>query len=172
MVQSSPQRQARDERTRVRCVGMDEVDNHILRIGLAGWQKACCGRKFPARGDIGLRDIAEVLPNTALIRVFGGGTDYEGCVLGDAVVRAYGIDLQRQKVSDLERDAPSFGKRLRTVLDRVIRARGPVAVYRVAGHDFPEARSPTAEAVLLPLGAQEAEIDYILAFISFGADFQ
>jgi len=172
MLLSSPQRHTRQSRTRLRYVGIDEIDSPILRVGLACWQKACLGRRYPARDDIRLRDIAETLHNAVLIRVLGEGADYEFCILGDAVIRAYGVDLQRQKVSDVERSAPSFGKRLRTLFDRIVAMKCPVAVRREAGRDFPEARSQTAEALLLPLGAEEAGIDYVLGFASFDSGIQ
>jgi len=172
MVQLPPLRRVFPVRTQLLPIKTEEISSHALRIGLANWQMVRLGRRFPARDDIKLRNIAGALHNAAMIRVLDDGADYECCVLGDAVTYAYSVVLQGRKVSDVEYDAPSFGNRIHTLLDQVMATKCPVAMRRIAGRDFPEAKSPNAEAVLLPLGPGETRIDHILAFVSFDPDPQ
>lgn len=171
MTEPAEFQRSRPRETQLHHIEVEDLGNDILRAGLASWQTVCLGRRFPARDDLELRNIASALPHAALIKVLDEGRDYECSVVGDAVIRAYNLPLKKQKVSDLERDAPSFGQRARMLFDQVLLAGHPIAARRIAGHDFPEARFSCAEAVLLPLGPEQTKIDHILAFAAFGSSF-
>lgn len=144
-------------------IGLDDLRYEPVREGLAYWQSLRGTRAFPAREQIEPRAIARLLTNTIVIKVIGGGTDFEFLTVGDEVMRAYRTSLIHRRLSDIAVDMPNSAAWWGYVYQDIFHHRKPWAVRYGAGFDG-EAKFSDAEAVVLPLGATDAVVDHILTF--------
>lgn len=144
-------------------MGLDEVCYAPVRDGLTYWQSLRGTRAFPSREQIEPQAIARILTNTIVIKVLGGGTDFEFLIVGDEVMRAYRKPLIHRRLSDIALDMPNSAAWWGYVYQDICLHRKPWAVRYGAGFDG-EAKFSAAEAVVLPLGATDTVVDHILTF--------
>lgn len=144
-------------------IGLDDLRYPEVCEGLAYWQSLRGTRAFPSREQIEPRGIARILTNTILIKVLGGGTDFEFAIVGDEVMRAYRTPLIHRRLSDIARDMPNSAAWWGYVYQDICLNRKPWAVRYGAGFDG-EAKFSDAEAVVLPLGPTDAAVDHLITF--------
>lgn len=144
-------------------IALNELRYPEVREGLAYWQSLRGTRAFPAREQIEPRGIARLLDNVILLKVIGGGTDFEFVIVGDEVSRAYRTALIHRRLSDIANDLPNSAAWWGYVYQDICRNRKPWAVRYGAGFDG-EAKFSDAEAVLLPLGPTDIVVDHIITF--------
>jgi hypothetical protein len=151
------------EPTRFEFCSLQDIDDPLLRTGIAYWEKLRGGRAFPAREQIGPRAIAPLLSRTVLIKVLEDGADFEYVVVGDEVARAYKAKLIHRRISDIAREMPNNIDFWGGVYRQICKDHKPVAVRIVAGHDG-ETHFSEGTVVLLPLGSSDERVDHMITF--------
>lgn len=146
-------------------IGLEELHKPALRLATDYWLSQCPEDGFPAREDIKPRAIASLLRHMSLVKVLDGDFVYR--VVGDGIVRAYGMRMQNRSLNDIAGEAPTFGALVRDFFTRVVEGATPLAVRGVVGRDCPEANFTDFENVFLPLGADHKTVDHILAVSAY-----
>lgn len=144
----------------------DELEHPLVRFGVEYWNRLRGERSFPSRDQIKPRDLAPVLSMTSIHKVLDDG-DFEYRIVGDAVVRAFGVNLQNRRLSEVEVELPTFRQFVRPVLVHVAKRRMPVAVRGRVGHDAAGTNFTHHENVILPLGPTDDVVDHIIAFSNY-----
>jgi hypothetical protein len=150
--------------TSIDFVPITELQQRAVRLGFDYWQRQCGTRKFPARTQIRPNEIATVLSQFSLIKVWEGGADYEVRIAGDSMNCAYRAPLNGRLISDIATDLPLMAARWRRIFDEIVATGLPLAVRTHAGHDLPETNFTDSEAVFLPLGDSDDVVDHLLLF--------
>ena len=146
-------------------IGLDQLQNPVLRLGAAYWTAQRGEHRIPARQQIKPRAIAPALRNMVLFKVLNGDFAYR--VVGDAIVRAYSVPLQNRRLSEIILEAPKVGSTVHELLTRVVRSGEPLAIRGRVGHDVIEANFTDFENALLPLGADHQNVDHILTVSTY-----
>jgi hypothetical protein len=145
-------------------VRLEEIEHPILVDGLTYWRDLCAGRKYPARSDVTLRGLANLLHNTLLLRVIDGGRDYEYRFEGDAHVQAHGVSVQGKSWSEISQNGSDLRQFNKIVYDRVVENAAPIAVRGWMERDSQHWELIYREAVYLPLGQKDGSVEHILGF--------
>ncbi|MEI9885744.1 MAG: PAS domain-containing protein [Rhizomicrobium sp.] len=146
----------------VEVIGIDELDDPLVKLGCRYWTALRGTRRFPARAEIAPRGMLAFLRHVVLLKVIDGGVDYEYRIAGDAHVAAIGAPFQGMRLSQIEAVAPDFGRMARATYAHVVAAAEPYCVRGWMGRDVPHARFAYHESAFLPLGATEAAVDHLL----------
>jgi hypothetical protein len=146
-------------------IAFSSLESEPLRLGYEYWKSKCGGRRFPAREDIRPREIAPLLRYVSLIKV--DGDDFVYRIVGDTIVMSYGVPLQNRRLSDLVYDEPGFGAFVIPFLRQVADTGEPLARRGKVGRDVTRVNFTHCENLLLPLGADDATVDYVLTFSSY-----
>jgi hypothetical protein len=101
------------------------------------------------------------IEHASMARVLAGGQDYEFEFIGDAHVRAYGVDHSGRRVSDIARLSPRFGRQLKASYDLVRISAHPHAFQGTIGAEDSAARFVWFETAYLPIG-ERGSVDYVL----------
>jgi hypothetical protein len=140
----------------------DEVQHPSMRLGLDYWRRQKGERRFPSRDDIKPRDLTPALQHLSLLKVSDGDFLYR--IVGDAVVRSYDVALQHRRLSEIAQTSPAFGAIATPLFQSVLENKAPLAIRGTTGHDAQRANFTDYEALFLPLGPDDATVDYILVF--------
>jgi len=97
----------------------------------------------------------------SIASVIDDGADYEFEYIGHAHVRAYGVNHQGKRVSELTQQSPRFGKQLRASYDLVRISGHPHAFQGTLGNENADARFVGFETVYLPFG-EHGSVTHIL----------
>lgn len=143
-------------------IGLDSVENSLIRAGIGYWRRLKGDRAYPSRQQLSPRDIAGLLRNVILVKVIGNGEDYEFRIVGDAHVQMSGFNMQGNHMRDLKRISPGFAIMLQRLYERVLTTRAPFALRGVM--DRPGQPPIASESVLMPLGPDDSTVDHILVF--------
>ena len=106
-------------------------------------------------------DLGAAIAHASMARVLDGGQDYEFEFIGDAHVRAYGIDHRGRRVSDIARLSPRFGRQLKASYDLVRISAHPHAFQGTIGAEHAQTRFVWFETAYLLIGSN-GSVDYIL----------
>jgi hypothetical protein len=147
-----------------RFLTLDEVEQPILREGIAYWKGIRGARKYPSRSDVSPRDLGRLLRNTLLIGVLDGGADYEFRIVGDAPVVALGRNFQGVRLSEMDETGNMRGITCRSLYGHVVKTGEPRAIRGCVASNISRMFPIQCEAVFLPLGPDDATVDYILGF--------
>jgi hypothetical protein len=146
---------------------IDSAQNVVIRKAINYWHSVCGARSFPARSDLTLRGLANVLRYTVIVSVIEAGADYEYRFVGDAEREAYKTDFKGVRLSAIEATAPKFGAILRTTYERVRSERKPILIRARVDHPSADEWLPFHETVFFPLGVTDNAVDHIL-IVSIG----
>ena len=138
-----------------------EAQNPLLRRAFELWSTLRGQRRFPRRGEVTPRNMAEFLRNTVLVRVVDGGKDFQFRIVGDAIVQVQGDSFQGMTTAEIDERIPGYGAMLCSVY-REICARGEPLAYRGW---FVQPHTKMAffhESIILPIGPDDATVDHIL----------
>jgi hypothetical protein len=138
-----------------------EVQNPLVRKGLALWQRQRGTRRFPGRSEMSPRQLSSLLRNTVLVRVLGNAEDFEFRIVGDAIVTVQGASFQGMTTTQIEAVLPSYGKMLRRSYVAVCESGEPSA-YRGWFDRGADGRAFFHESLILPLGADDQTVDHLL----------
>jgi hypothetical protein len=147
-----------------RFLSVDEIESSILKDGVAYWQSIRQGRKFPPRSAVTPRGLGHLLRNTMLIGVIGGGTDYKFRIVGDAPVAALGRNFQGVCLSEMDETGNMRGITCRQLYSGVVKSGEPKAIRGCMASNIRLHFPIQCEGVFLPLGPNDATVDFILGF--------
>ena len=153
------------EVTQIDHIGLDQLQNSVLRLGAAYWKTQRGEHRFPSRAEIKPRGIAPALRNMVLFKVLNGDFVYR--VVGDAIVRAYSVPLQNRRLSEVILEAPKIGSTVHKLLTQVVRSGEPLAIRGHIGRDATDVNFTDFENALLPLGADHKTVDHILTVSTY-----
>jgi hypothetical protein len=139
----------------------DTVAAAPLRAGVAWWRSARANRPYPARQDMHPRQMRGLLPYMSLVRVVDDGADFEHRIVGDVMVRAFSVQIQNRRFSEIAGDAPDFIARCYSLFRLAVETAAPVAWRSIAGFDNATIVITHGEVILLPLG--RTKVDHVLA---------
>jgi len=105
--------------------------------------------------------MAAVLPFTLIVAVIDGGADYEFRYVGDAERQAFKRNFKGMRVTDVEKEVPSFGNILHVTYDKVRASGEPFVVRGLVDHEPSDKWMPYHETAFLPLGSADV-VDHIL----------
>jgi hypothetical protein len=150
------------ERTNFALLPLDEVESPSARYGIALWRTLRGERRFPARGDLNLREIAPIMRHMSLVAVIDGGADFENGFVGDVVVRAHDVPIAHRRFSDVARDMPTLMGGVTPLFRQVVETGLPLAYRGRTGHDMAHVVYTDFEGVLLPLGETDDAVDHVV----------
>jgi hypothetical protein len=146
-------------------IALEAVDSAIVRRGIEYWRGLRGARRFPSRSDLSPRSFADLLRNTALLRV--SEADYEYRIVGDAYVIAHGFSMQGLRWSDIDKFSPGYGAVLKPFYDGIVRDAEPFAMRGWTVRNQTRKQYVYSECVFLPLGADGEHVDHVLNFAVF-----
>jgi len=161
-IAQSTKPQSGPDNSSVYVVSLDELENAVVRTGVAYWRALKAGRKLPARSQLRPRDMIGILRNIVLLKVIDGGQDYEYRITGDAHVQAYGLSFQDMRINQIVALSPEFGQMMFGLYEHVRVTAEPFAVRGWVGREIPDARFVYYESVFLPLAEDGETVDHIL----------
>ncbi|MCM0020945.1 MAG: PAS domain-containing protein [Tagaea sp.] len=139
------------------------------------WREKRGARKMPCRADLEPGDIPDLLPDIALVDVFGDAPYLRYRLVGTRQVAARGLDPTGKPVSEghLGRDLPGMREQVISNYRRVIESGRPL--FRdtsIAGHDnrgdiLLGGRLIARFSLFLPLSAGGETVDMILVYSRF-----
>jgi hypothetical protein len=149
------------EKTSVAAIGMADLLCPETTALVQSWKKWRGWHALAPYRAWAEADLGAVIAHASMARVLDGGQDYEFEFIGDAHVRAYGIDHRGRRVSDIARLSPRFGRQLKASYDLVRISAHPHAFQGTIGAEHSQARFVWFETAYLPVGAN-GSVDYIL----------
>lgn len=144
-----------------RRVALPDIESPLLAEVLAMWEAKKRGRNFPARADIGPRDMAKFLRHITLYRVSPDGDDFEYRVMGDAAVQAWGRNFAGFNAEQLNAVEPGMGDVIRRICGSVARRHEPLVLRGTLSRGQHE--HIRQESIFLPLGPDDGTVDHILS---------
>lgn len=153
------------EATLMTVIAPQELRSSPTRQGYDYWCRARAARRFPSRDDIKPRDIAGALTYMVLIKVIDNSSEFQFRIVGGHAGRGYGTDLTNRLLSDVAKEIPRPAENWRKIYHQVVESGMPLALHITAGRDAVEANFTEAEAVFLPLGSTEQNVEYVLTFV-------
>lgn len=142
-------------------IALPEIENPLVQRALDIWQNARGARTMPARADMSPRVMSGLLRNTVLVRVLGGGDEFEFRIVGDAIVQAQGSSLQGMTMAQIDLVLPGYGTVLHGIYRNVHHKRQPFA-YRGWYVRDADGRAMFHESLVMPLGEDGETVDHIL----------
>lgn len=121
-------------------------------------------RRWPARKEMTLRQMAGLLPYMSLVKVLGDGIDFEHRIVGDAIVQAFNVPIQNRRFSEIAKEAPMLIESSFALFRQVAATGVPIAWRQRVGHNGMHIVFTDAEMVLLPFGDGGDAVDHIAAF--------
>jgi hypothetical protein len=149
------------QKTSVSTVDLADIRCTETSALVQAWNKWRGWHAMPAYRAWIEADLGGDLEHASMARVVDGDHDYEFEFIGDAHVRAYGINHQGRRISDIARLSPRFGKQLKASYDLVRISGHPHAFQGAIGAEDSSARFVWFETAYLPFGAPGA-VDCIL----------
>jgi hypothetical protein len=151
--------------TSVAVIALEELRSPRTRLGLDYWRMLRGTRCFPTRDEIKPRDIAGALTNMVLVKVLNGGADFQFRIVGHHASLGYHTVFTNRLFSDVAVELPRASQNWGNICRLIVDNGAPIAVRVLSGFDAPEANFAEAEAVFLPLGGTEHEVDHVLTFV-------
>lgn len=99
--------------------------------------------------------------HASVARVIDDGRDYEFDYIGETHVRAYGVNHQGKRVSDIVELSPRFGRQLKASYDLVRISGRPHAFQGTVGTEQEQSRFVWFETVYLPF-SDDGAVGHIL----------
>lgn len=147
--------------TSVSAIGLADIACEATLALVHAWKKWRGWHAMPSYRSWIDADLGPHHEHASMARVIDGGHDYEFEFIGDAHVRAYGMNHQGKRVSDIARLSPRFGKQLKASYDLVRISGHPHAFQGAIGDTDSSARFVWFETAYLPFGAS-GSVDCIL----------
>lgn len=153
------------EQTSIELVPLEELQDATLRGAAVYWLELRGCRRFPSRAALNPRRLLSALRHMALVRVIGAGADYEYRIVGDSVACAFRVRMHNRLLSEILPEAPSMGSKLARIYTRCVQTREGFALRGVVGREAEAATFTHVEALILPMGVEDATVDHLLTFM-------
>jgi hypothetical protein len=157
---SSPESGSR-ETAQVAAIGIADVACDETLALVRAWKKWRGWHAMPSYRAWLEGDIGRALAHASIAKVVDGGRDYEFEFIGDAHVRAYGVNHQGKRVSDIAQLSPRFGRQLKASYDLVRISGHPHAFQGAIDAERAGSRFVWFETAYLPLG-EHGDVGHIL----------
>jgi hypothetical protein len=151
-------------------IALDDIQNPMLRKGLALWERMRGENRFPARAQMSPREMSGLLRNTVLVKVLDNGADFQFRIVGDAIVMAQGASFQGMTMGEIDQALPGYGTMLRDVYTRVYETGEPLA-FRGWFERSADKRPFFHESLVLPLGDGQT-VDHILVIGVYAFEYE
>lgn len=158
---------AQQDRSSVASIGLSEIACSETETLVLAWRKWRGWHAMPPHGAWVDARLGPFRANASVARVIEGGGDYEFEFIGDEHVRAYGVNHQGRRVSDIAKASPRFAKQLKASYDLVRISGRPHAFQGTVGAEHAGARFVWFETVYLPLS-----LNGILGYILNAATYR
>ena len=145
---------------------LDRVENPILRGAAEYWQRLRGSRRFPTREELKPSGFASAMRHMALVRVVDGGADFEYRIVGDSLAGAFSVPLQSRRLGELDTKAAYTVEVIGRVYRRCVRDGEGFVLRGTTGRNPQTAMFTHFEALVLPLGPAETEVDHLLTFMT------
>lgn len=143
-------------------VALEALESAQVRAGIDYWRSLKGARRFPARDELKPRDMRGLLPNLILVKVLGGGADYEYRIVGEALVRGFNENFTGRTLSSISAGMPKLGLGLRMLYEMTRSGGKPLGYRGWAGRDMTGADFTYHENAVLPFGPDEEFVDHLL----------
>lgn len=153
-------------RTAVESIGLADVVSVEAGTLVQAWKKWRGWHAMPTYQAWADAQLGRFIDHASVARVIDDGRDYEFEFIGDAHMRAYGVNHQGRRISDLEKNSPRFAKQLRAAYDFVRISGRPQAFQGTIGADLAPSRFSWFETAYLPLSIF-GRVGYILNAASY-----
>ncbi len=144
---------------------MSRVERRLTDQLFGYWDKVRGGRSFPSEQEIDLADIKDIWDHCFLIQLKKSGetVDYRYIYIGESIKEAYGDDLTGQSVYSklVSAEAAAVVSKFHKVLDTLSPVFDESEFVNLQGNTI------KYRQCLLPLGAREGVVDYILGGMSW-----
>ena len=148
-------------------VGLDDLQNPLVRQAVAYWQAQRRGRRFPARDDLDQRALIPFRRHMILLKVVEDGADFEYRFVGEAQAQAYSHKVQGRRMSEMMTRSPDFGPSIFAGYQFIQKTGTPFALRGWAGNDYTAANFSYFESVTLPLGRADDDVDHLVLFSAY-----
>jgi len=148
-------------------VALSDINTPLLLAMLEMWEAKRQARRFPAREEIGPRDMAAFLRNVTLYRVTPDGSDFKYRVMGDATVQAWGHNFSGCDTARLNEIAPGMGNVFQRLCASIARHGEPLALRGKLSKG--EHEHLAQESLFVPLGPDAQTVSHILSVSWFTA---
>ncbi|HEY1836799.1 MAG: PAS domain-containing protein [Rhizomicrobium sp.] len=147
------------ETSSIEIVSPEALHSEAVRAAVAYWNALRANRPYPRRDELLPAAMAKFLRHIVLVRVLGGGADYEYRVVGDAHVQAQGYNFRHMRLKEIEALRVDFATR--ATYEHVRITALPFAVRGWIGRYESRSRFSYHETAFLPLGAGGV-VDHLL----------
>ena len=151
-------------------IALSDIQNPMLRKGLALWERMRGEKRFPARAQMSPRDMSSLLRNTVLVKVLDDGAEFQFRIVGDAMVVAQGASFQGMTMAEIDQALPGYGTMLREVYRRIYETGEPLA-FRGWFERSADKRPFFHESLVLPLGDGQT-VDHILVIGIYAFEYE
>lgn len=152
-------------------IALSDIQNPMLRKGLALWERMRGEKRFPSRPQMSPREMSGLLRNTVLVKVLDGGAEFQFRIVGDAMVVAQGASFQGMTMAEIDRELPGYGSMLREVYTRIYETGEPLA-FRGWFERSADKRPFFHESLVLPLGEDGQTVDHLLVIGVYAFEYE
>jgi hypothetical protein len=145
----------------VSAIGIADVACEETLTLIRAWKKWRGWHAMPSYRAWIEADMGRALAHASIAKVVDGGRDYEFEFIGDAHVRAYGVNHQGKRVSDITQLSPRFGRQLKASYDLVRISGHPHAFQGAIDAERAGSRFVWFETAYLPIG-ERGDVGHIL----------
>jgi hypothetical protein len=156
-----------NEKTSVSAIGFLDLDCTETLALVQAWKTWKGWQALPPYGAWQTARLGRHNDFASIARVIDDGADYEIEYIGHAHIRAYGVNHEGKRVSELAELSPRFGRQLRASYDLVRISGHPHAFQGTIGNDHGDARFVWFETVYLPFG-ERGSVSHILNAAVYG----
>ena len=152
---------ARPEKTMVEAITLSDLVCTETEVLVQAWKKWRGWNAMPSYRAWRDARLGRFTEHASVARILSDGDDYEFEFIGDAHMRAYGVNHSGGRVSEIEQLSPRFGKQLRASYDFVRISGRPQAFQGYIGKEVAASGFVWFETVYLPLSV-DGIVGYIL----------
>jgi hypothetical protein len=151
----------RQDTSSVAAVSLSDITCTETETLVSAWKKWRGWHAMPPYRAWREAQLGPFRAHASVARVIGDGSDYEFEFIGDDHVRAYGVNHEGRRVSDIAKISPRFARQLKASYDLVRISGQPHAFQGTVGAEHADARFVWFETVYMPL-SENGVLGYIL----------
>lgn len=135
----------------------------INQAALDYWRSLCSDRGVPARADLQLEDMVDILPNIVLLDVLRDPLDFRYRLIGTRIEEFMAEPYTGRRLSEIPHQAPP--SEIWRSCERAVSTAAPI--YDDAPYVGPKKDLVTPEAMLLPLADDGITVNMLLVVVDY-----